>query len=165
MDDDPAQYLDGDLSFGLDSLQNIFNFYVDSTLVSQLDSLLDLGVSGGGTISNGIDFFEFDFDYDDQNNEIIAKFDDPNSNNIIASCLVSQCTTQGNIVANIDFLGFAPLLPSIPDAIVASTNFEITTTPVTNQAVPEPTTIAGTLVGIAGFGRYLLGKRKQKKAA
>lgn len=157
IDDDPEQYLDGDVSLGLDLLYSNFGIGFDNTTLSYLDDVLNIDVSGSGILSNGSEQLNFNLGYNSSENEIMATFIDfdPN-NNFIDSCLVGSCTTTGNL--NLSFLSTA--FPGLEFAS-ANGNFSVTTTPesVTTtpvNSVPEPTTV----LGLLGVGSLIAARRK-----
>ncbi|MGB3692483.1 MAG: PEP-CTERM sorting domain-containing protein [Spirulinaceae cyanobacterium] len=163
INDDPNQYLDGDISLGLNLLFSTFDISIDDTTISNLDSLFDFSVSGSGVLSNGSEDLDFDLSYDSNNNEILATFVnfDPN-NNFIDSCLVASCTTTGNFAFSI----LSNFLPTPLSVVSAAGSFSLVSTPIlddtgvpddSTQSVPEPTTI----LALLGVGSFLAYRRKQ----
>ncbi|MBE9117502.1 PEP-CTERM sorting domain-containing protein [Lusitaniella coriacea LEGE 07157] len=186
IDDDPAQYMDGDLSFGVDMLSSVLGISLDTSTIALLDSYADIDFSGSGTLTNGSEDLDFDLSYDSANNEILATFADFDSS-IIESCLVGSCTTAGNFAFNLLSNQDNPLVlfAGLPETVVsASGNFSVTTTPQgvssgdggetpssgdggetpsndSPQSVPEPATI----LGLFGIGGFLASRRKGSRAA
>ncbi|MDY6781086.1 MAG: PEP-CTERM sorting domain-containing protein [Cyanobacteriota bacterium] len=172
IDDDPQQYLDGDISLGIDLFYSALGLNLDTGTITLLDSLFNVAVSGSGTLSNGTESLGFSLSYDSTQQEIIATFAnfDP-QNNFIDSCLTGSCTTAGNF--DFGLLAEAPLSFLVgAEPVSASGSFSVTTTPQTtnepslpptdgepNQSVPEPTTFLG-LLGTAGF----LATRRKRSA-
>jgi hypothetical protein len=180
LDDDPNQYLDGDISLGLDLLLGAIGFEIDPDAIAVLNDFLDFNFSGSGTLSNGTESLAFNLSYDETNSEGRATFVnfDPN-NNFIASCFVSACTTSGNFALNIigtpaiELLG-AWLGLELPPGLIASANgnFSTIATPKGNggtggngenppQSIPEPTTF----LGLFGVGTFLAARGQRSRVA
>jgi hypothetical protein len=138
IDDDPQQYLDGDISLGVDLLYSVFGINVDPSEIAYIDDLFDLDISGGGILTNGTESLDFILSYDSNDNEIRATFANFNpQNNFISSCLIGTCTTTGNFAFSL-ISTFAPFLGLSPTIASGNGNFLVTTTPQGNGS-PDPT--------------------------
>lgn len=147
IDDDPNQYLDGDISLGWKSFLSE-DLWLDFGGIdfSLLESFLDIDFGGTGLLTNGIEDLAFTLSYDSVNKEFISTFTDFDpDNNFIDSCLIGVCTATADFEFSLFFNQGFPL-----EVVSAAGNFAITTTPVgSSQSVPEPTLLLG-LLGIGG---------------
>lgn len=129
LDDDPAQYMDGDISFGVDMLESIFGVSLDASTIALIDGAIDLDFSGSGTLANGSENLDFNLGYDSTNNEIIATFLDFDSS-IFEACFIGSCTTAGNFAFNINTDPTYSLAAFLPETLAFGTGtFSILTTP------------------------------------
>jgi hypothetical protein len=168
IDDNPQQYLDGDISVGLNFLSAL-GFDLNPTTLAQSNNFFGIAVSGDGTLSNGLENIAFNLSYNSNQQETIATFVnfDP-QNNFIPSCLIGTCTTTGNFEVSLLATSSAQFILGLPKVpVLVGGNFLVTTTPQNNnnptpptdptppptdptQSVPEPTMLLG-LLGTAGF--------------
>ncbi|MGB0564181.1 MAG: PEP-CTERM sorting domain-containing protein [Spirulinaceae cyanobacterium] len=96
VDDDPSQYLDGDLSLGYDLLSSTLGMEVDAGSIALLDSFFDFEVSGSGQVTDGTTTMDYSLRFDASANEFKAIFDnfDPD-NEILSACATGECDWSG----------------------------------------------------------------------
>ncbi|NEO87733.1 MAG: PEP-CTERM sorting domain-containing protein [Spirulina sp. SIO3F2] len=151
LDDDPAQYNDGDISLGYDFLSSVLGFSVSQDTLNALDSWLDLEAGGSGTLSNGITTMTYSLSYNSELNELVATFDNFDlDTEIISSCVTNECTWEG------DF-GFYTTGEEIDGQGVY--NFVTNPGAGSPEAAPEPTSLLGMGL-VLGFG--VLAKKKRR---
>ncbi|NEO87111.1 MAG: PEP-CTERM sorting domain-containing protein [Spirulina sp. SIO3F2] len=122
VDDDPSQYLDGDLSLGYDLLSSTLGVQVDQEAIALLDSIFDLQVSGSGSVVTSSGVVDYNLSFDSANNELQAIFSDFDSNTeIISACATGECDWSGQFSFSLNGVNiFDPNASFFPTQLLGS---------------------------------------------
>ncbi|NJK99186.1 MAG: PEP-CTERM sorting domain-containing protein [Spirulinaceae cyanobacterium SM2_1_0] len=138
---DPNQYLDGDLELGRDFLTSLFG--VDPSFLDPFDALLDLDLSGTGTLATTGGDLDFTIGYDSLLDTLLFSFDAANAS-LIDNCLVGTCIADAMLDLTILLAG--------PDTEVASGSLTLLAEIEPRAAsVPEPSAVLGFLAAAGVF--------------
>ena len=165
LDDDPNQWLDGDLSLGPDFfssyLSGLFGVNISEDTINLLDDNFDLSLTGAGTLNSNLGSLDFDLGWDSDENSVKLIFD-PSKASIIDGCLVGLCqiehTTDVILTAVTNFLG-----TDITVGTLTVEKLKLTTIP-KSITKPKPTPEPVSLLGLIGVGGFLASRRKKVKA-
>lgn len=122
LDDDPSQYLDGDLSLGYDLLSSTLGMEIDSDSIALLDSFFDFEVSGSGQVTYGTQTMTYSLSFDSQQDEFKAIFEDfdPNTE-ILTACANGECDWVGQYSFSVNGVNlFDPNAGFLPQELIAS---------------------------------------------